>query len=345
MQIFILMTALLACTGDADPESPAKPGVEDTGLADTDPDSEPVVDTDTDLDPDTDPVSDTGSDACVAVVESLDPANGSASLLLDGVFTATFDGQVEETDPWSIAVVEALTGVAISGTSALAADGLSGTFTPDAELTWETEYEVTIEVCGSLQVGNVTTVRPPIDPALTVGRVYGIPVADLQWVEPLVGELLVPTLEQFLLETRSYDPYADTLDLVVAAAYPGPPLLPECIGVMEPPPADFSTNPRVAVGPGMLGYANVYDPALFEDFQVAVQFNADASELLDVRITGLWDPEQLLPGLPCNVTSAVLMGSCVACNTAANGQCIVVDATLPMALERTDIDVTGSCAL
>src|SRR5687768_9967244 len=107
----ILLIAFLAACGK-DKDEPTD---------DTDTVTDGDADTDADADGDTDPA------ACESTIASVDPEPGADMIPLDQVVTVEFDVAVPASGHYAMSLDNGATGA-----TALAADGLSMTFTPDA---------------------------------------------------------------------------------------------------------------------------------------------------------------------------------------------------------------------
>lgn len=116
------------------------------------------------------------SGALPVTLTSLTPADGATDVPVDTVLTAVFDRAIDGDTVDGAFTLVADGGGAVAGTVALSGDGLTATFTPDADLAYATEYTATV-------AGTVAT---------TDGVALG---GDASWsftteAEPLPGELL-----------------------------------------------------------------------------------------------------------------------------------------------------------
>ena len=118
-----------------------------------------------------------GTAVVPVTVSDLTPADGATDVAIDVVLSATFD---KEIDPATLDGAFTLTadgGGDVAGTAALSGDGLTATFTPDADLAYDTTY--TAEIAGTVATTDGTTLdgaaswsftteaAPPPPPALT----------------------------------------------------------------------------------------------------------------------------------------------------------------------------------
>ncbi len=118
-----------------------------------------------------------GTAVVPVTVSDLTPADGATDVAIDVVLSATFD---KEIDPATLDGAFTLTadgGGDVAGTAALSGDGLTATFTPDADLAYDTTY--TAEIAGTVATTDGTSLdgaaswsftteaAPPPPPALT----------------------------------------------------------------------------------------------------------------------------------------------------------------------------------
>lgn len=256
----------------------------------------------------------------MAELEDIIPSDGAMGVATDALIIAVFDDEVTDGD-WTLSVE------GIKGSSALAADGGSATFVPDADLDQETVYTVTYSVCDDAGTSSFTT-SGPTDAAALPGRAYLVDYLDIEWVEPAGIEALLgaDTIESLLIQVTSYDPKTESLGLVgsLAEDLGAGPMQMACYEVMEFGSVDFSDNPTFVAGPSeMVVDAGGGMILTLEDLYYTATFGADASALYGVDITGYLDTrplDSLGYGDICLLLGAMGI-SCVPCSDGAD-ECI-----------------------
>jgi hypothetical protein len=256
-------------------------GIDETDLGDADTDADSDSDTDTDADTD----SDTDAD-CTATIDEIVPLDGSVDVDVETDVTVTFTQAVTETD-------FSLTVDGVSGTTELAGDGLSATFTPDDPLEFETDYDVTASVCDDSASSTFRTAYAPIDPEVLPDRVYALDYSTVTWESPAVAVFFQSqiSIEYILTEIMAVDLDAETLDAsgAVGVDVQGTPRQAACYNVIQYGAIDFADNPAFRAGPNLLSVPTAGGDLTIEDLLITATFNADATSLLDIDITGLLD--------------------------------------------------------
>ncbi len=321
---------LVACGGD-------KSG-DDTDTvpsdADTDTDADTDVDTDTDTDTDTDV-------NCDALISSVDPDPGYLLSTVDQVVTVTFDKAIAAGDPWSLDI----TGVA--GTSNLEADMMTATFTPDADLSYDTTFTVHAAVCNDLATSTFSTLPEPIDTKSLEGRAYGVPFATLNITEPQNSAALSALLpiDVLAVQVGTVDPKTNNLNALGAVAIDdnGVPAL-DCGAAIDDVELDFTLNPYFRMGPTVLSIDAGADTIDAIDFEILGRFNADASEIQDVSVSALIDLTGQTGVLSCATIATVANGTCDPCYAGApTNECLVLEATAPAGFEDARLDIAADC--
>jgi hypothetical protein len=323
----LALSALLVACGKSGEETAIVPTTEDADTdTDTDTDADTDADTDTDADADTDTDTDTDTDLpCVAEIEDLTPENGAVAVATDTVVVATFDDVVAEGD-----FTLAIDGVA--GTTALAGDGMSATFTPDAALDTNTEYTVAWSVCSDSGETDFTTAGDPVDGGSLVNNTYGVDFAEVEFVEPpgieaFLGDI---TLEYLLLQVESYDAGSSELGLVgsIGVEDGGDVYQGACYEVIPFPSVDFTANPVFRAGPSTLGFDIGYGIVVtLESMYFQAAFSDDGSELQGITINGDVDTRPLddLAGFDVCSTLVILGISCTPCASDGATKCLYTE--------------------
>lgn len=304
----------------------------------TDGDTDDTTPSDTDQ-------TDTDTEACEATVVGVEPGD-DGTMPADGVIVATFSDAIQDTHPFDIVVTPAGDAGPLDGSLALASDGLSATFTPSTPLDYEADYDLTVSVCEHEVSGSFSTLPQPLDPATLEGRTYGLLVDDVTWHEPQNLSIFDLNLDYVLVQVTDVDVAHQTLQPIAttgdASPFVGEPPVPTCSMVMDAPVTDFSHNPAFQVGPTDLTYPYGDGTSVtIENFSLEASFSADGSEIVDVRVTGLFDPSQVIQ-IDCGTAALLLQGRCLPC---ASGECLVVDARAPSAPWFDGLDIVAECAL
>lgn len=325
----LLISFLAACGSDKDTTVPDGDGVTDGGDADTD------ADGDTDV-------------ACESTIATVDPAPGAEMVPLDQVVTVEFDVALPAGGHYAMSLDNGAT-----GTTAVAADGLSMTFTPDAALAPETSYTVDVEVCDDADSSGFTTLPPPVDNALVSGNTYALRWDDIAITEPQNPELLqaVIPIDYVLLQVIGIDAVtagADSAATVGVDDGAGN-AIPDCDTVVRAE-ADFSLNPyyqfedslQITLDPS----ANPPTVADVEDFRLQARISEDGVTITEINMRGLVAPEQFLDGLDCNsFVIQAMMPQCLPCSISDTGQCMLLAGEAPSALQQPALDLVTACNL
>lgn len=293
------LVLLLGCTGK--PVAPADSAGGTTPV--------PADDTGTDTRP-----TDSGTDGpCVATVVGILPADTTTSVLPDTAIVATFDAPTDHVDV-------ALAPTA-AGSSRLADDKRSVTWTPSEPLARGTRYTVSVAACAGSASAAFTTIPPPLaDAEALEWRTWDMDLTgdDATWTRPALGpELAGSFRDHHLLVTTQF---VDARNIDVVAAWgvgEGLALAQStCAEPLDFVGADFvDTDPAFVVGP--VDTALVVDglalPLLGLDlFGVLTD---DGATLVDATLTGFLDLAPLAPmlgGDPCALAEA-FGDTCEAC--------------------------------
>ncbi|MCA9495296.1 MAG: Ig-like domain-containing protein, partial [Myxococcales bacterium] len=295
--------------------------------------------------------TDTDADAdCNALITTVTPTDLSVDVGLNQPIVVAFDQAITDTDPHTVTVTNA------TGSTSLASDGLSMTWTPTAAYDRGTSYDVTASVCDDSLSTSFTTSNT-VDPANIAGNTYAVPWLDTRVTinEPPNGAALFfsPVLfpiEYVMLQVLSIDPVTGAAPTAATVGDDdgfGQPV-PDCTVVIRET-GDFSQNPlftftgtlQIEITPGE--FADV------EDFAMEGSFSSDGSALTAVHITGKVATEQFIdvPGpFPANCNSLVVAPfnpTCVACTISNSGQCMVVDFTANQADLYPFVDIDTTC--
>jgi hypothetical protein len=312
----------------------------------TEPDGNTVTDGDADTDADAD--GDTDPAACESTIATVDPEPGAEMIPLDQVVTVEFDVAVPSGGHYAMTMDNGAT-----GTTALAADGLSMTFTPDAPLAPDTTYTVDVEVCDDTDSAAFTTLPPPVDTSLVEGNTYALAWDDIVITEPQNPELLqalIP-IDYVLLQVIGIDTVTASAD---SAATVGTDdgygnAVPDCDTIVRDD-ADFSLNPyyqflddlQITIDPN----ANPPTVADVEDFRLQARLSEDGTTITEISMRGLVAPEQFLDGLDCNsFVIQAMVPQCLPCSISDTGQCMLLAGTADSALQQPALDLVSACAL
>jgi hypothetical protein len=277
--------------------------------------------------------------ACTATIAATDPADGATVVPVDASITASFSAPIGPTDAFELTVD------GVTGTSALAGDGLSASFTPAAPLDPETAYTAHASVCGSAPVAfSFTTLPPALDPVDLVGNTYGVPYADLEWITPTNADILQPNIEILLAQITGVDLVAETVSSVVGAGYldlDGDVTI-ECDAAVDSGTADFSANPALSMGPAdfVIPFGGI--DIIIERFTLFTVVSADGATLDNTFISGRLDTRPLGFG-DCALLALIAGGTCVPC---ADGEDQCLDAKASAGtMTLQDADVEATCGL
>lgn len=276
---------------------------------------------------------------CTAAIDATEPTDGSTIVPVNASVTVHFSAAVDASHPFTVAVD------GLTGATALAADGLSATFAPDAAMSPDTVYTARASVCDAAEtVFSFTTLPPPLDPVTVVGNTYGVPYADLVWITPTNADILVPDIEILLAQVTGVDEVEETLSSIVGAGYldlDGDVTI-ECDAAADAGVADFSANPAVAMGPIDFVIPIGGIDIIIEEFTLFSIVAADGLALESTFLAGRLDTRPLGMG-DCALLALIAGGDCVAC---ADGeeQCLDAKASAGT-LTLQDADIAGTCDL
>ena len=221
---------------------------------------------------------------------------------------------------------------AVSGTTNLAGDGLSATFTPDNLLAYLSDYSLTTTVCAVDSTTTFTTVEEPAD---FTGTNYLVDMtgSDIVWSSPSssIANLLwgYTTNTLLIYEVESFD--GSNLDLIGAVGdTDGGNHQYACLAPIDYPSVAY-TGGTYTVGPvdTMLAINGV--SADLYSLTTVGSIASDGSEMTDVNVTGLVDIGAALSsaGYSCQLLAALGV-NCVACGNGSN-TCIELDFVDPNA--------------
>lgn len=318
MRTRLLALLLVACSADPKPEDDtAGPGID--GDADTDADGDADADVDTDVD----------TTPCVATLVSVLPADQAVDVPADTTVVAAYDVPVTAEDITIGLRTTSEAGEDLPGTVTVAADGLSATLTPDAELARDSEYEVLVSVCDVPSASHFTTVgeAETLDIA---GRTYDVDLtdnSDLDWVTPASGALLLSQVQTnhllFMVESAGAE-----IDMLGAAGLEeGRDVVQyQCAPVVDFPAATFEANPFFAIGPvdAAINAEGIAVPLY--GLAVTGVVAADGASLETVVLVGVLDigPVSVLLGYDACELVESLGDTCVACPN-GDDTCLVME--------------------
>jgi hypothetical protein len=255
---------------------------------------------------------------------------------------ATFSEAVAA-DEWSLMID------GVDGSSALADDGLSATFTPDAELTPLTDYDVSGTVCDAPFNATFTTAEA-ISSSAIEGVTYGLRYADLVYTEPaaltstLTALDLSVDISHIVVQVLEAVDATETLNVAAGTAFDveGTDTI-DCEGVFVLNGVDYSANPTFVLGPQAIDLPLSKETVLtLEDFRLEGTFSESGDRILDVEVTGAIDVRPA--GVPCSLMAFLASGTCVAC---ADGEqeCLVASAFASEALASETMDIGLDCEI
>ena len=267
---------------------------------------------------------------CNAEVTSISPANNADGVPADVLVEAGFS---EEASEASIA----LTGPngVIPGTSSLADDGMSVSFTTDEDLARETEYVIEATVCDETTTAVFTTVPMPIDENSLVGRVYDLDLANVTWTDSSMSSMMGTLMgmidtSHILMMVEAVDSTNQTIKFVGAPGWTDQGVITQypCTEAIDFENADFSANPYFAVGPNSfsLDVAGYQIPV--DQMMVDASFDADGSHLKNLHFQAYLDGSFVVPDFGLSLCDAAsLFGvSCMECPEDSSRDCIEMDA-------------------
>jgi hypothetical protein len=296
-----------------------------------------------DADTDADSDSDADVDSCTATISALFPIDGAVDVALSPDVVASFSAHVDD-GQFTVGIDGA------TGFTVLADDGLSATFTPDANLTAATTYQASASACGgALTTSSFTTLSDVVDGNDLTGNTYGTVFGDLAFTEPPQATMAAAQGLGFdldfmvLIGVQTYDAANDELTAAAATGgKQGGNVRPDCEGAIGNIAADFSANPAVAVGPEDLAVPIDGGAMTFEDFTMTGTFALDGSALETAHLTGALDLRG--SGVPCALLATLGGATCVACNDGVS-ECLLVDASAASAPLVPGLDLVTACHL
>ncbi|MEQ1564340.1 MAG: MopE-related protein [Myxococcota bacterium] len=210
------------------------------------------------------------------------PDEGDLDFPVDDVLTV----ELTVADPSATLAVSGPDG-GIAG--ALAVDGATVTFRPDAPLTPGAGYTTTLTHRCGVESWTFTAALPrvPVDPATLVGGVWELPLDTGEWVPG--GSLIVPYMTHSLLVSVAAAS-ADVVDLTLGSGLSGTQdLCAETTAV----PAAFVYNPEFGATSPAVFLTLAGAPAQLHDAEVEGVFAGGGATLVDVRLAGLYDTAPL----------------------------------------------------
>ncbi|MEZ4317089.1 MAG: Ig-like domain-containing protein [Myxococcota bacterium] len=292
------------------------------GAKSDNPDDTDVVDTDTTV-------------PCDATIASFDPVNGATEVPRDQLVTVTFTAPVVDGNPWSLALV------GIEGSAALAPDGLSATFTPDAPLPSDTNVQVQAEVCDDAGLAAFTT-RFAVDADTLAGRTYAVNYGAVNFITPPLANALTPA-DWILVQIDQVDPVAETLT-TFAGLGNGTTPTPDCPNSFDSGVASFAENPVLTVGPTDFVIPFGADSVTIEDFVMDGRFGPGAGVLAEVHISGNLDTRGITTIGGVCALSALSGAPCGPCRDGVM-QCLPVEAEAAQADYWAELDIQATCGL
>jgi hypothetical protein len=300
-----------------------------------------IDETDTSLDPDTGDDTDTDTDVdttCTATVVSTDPVSGHAAFPVNVGLTATFSEAVT-------AGQYALSINGVTGSTTLAADGLSATFTPNAPLATSTAYTFTATACASTVTSSFTTAGPPLSNTALDGSTYVLDYDDVTWVAPASAALFrdqIP-VEYILLHVIDADTVAETISAVGSQGIEGQsgPEQDPCQEPFDLGTQDFASNPVFRLGPSTFEFDVQGNAVSLDNMRIEALFVEDGAAIEDVVISAEIDTRPLdsfspLSGDLC--TDVGLLGDrCMACASDGAIECLGVILTVDRAERDADL--------
>lgn len=314
---FALVASLTGCDG--------KSVDSDTSGSDADTDAD--ADTDTDADSDSDADTDTDTDAdCTAVVTSFSPATGATDVGVDTSISAMFSAAAATA---SVSVTDS-SGASVSGSTALAGDGMSVGFVPDDLLARSTTYDVEVSVCDAAYTSSFTTAGESTTVTLD-DHTYDIDLtgSDITWISPSdsAGDALTGQLDadHLLIMVQSS---GATIDTVAAAGqiHNGALIQYQCAYAIDFPANSFAGNPAFTAGPMDASLSSGSTEVPVYDLQFTGTFATDAGSIRNTEVTGLIDSRPVSDSLGYDICDFLpLYGDeCVACPD-GEVKCIALD--------------------
>ena len=302
----------------------------------------PETDTDANPDVDTDWV-DTGlgdDGACDAQITMFEPDEAETGVSRTGPYSVWFSAPVPE-GRWTMGIQ------GVTGTSALAEDRLSATFTPTSALASGTSYVIAATACDDSASSSFETISDPLDPTTLVGRTYAFAFDDVEWVEPAaaVATVLEGQITLDYLLTQVTTATSTTLEVSGAVGIDGTsaPEQAACYPAIAYDGVDFSENPRFEAGPSTLSIPTDTFAVTIEQMQLSANFTASADALENIALSGLVDvrPIDVAIGDSSDICELVtfLGDACEACGDGAI-KCLAIDVRAETAawVEGLDID-------
>jgi len=308
-------------------------GPVDSGAADSGPDPGP--------DP-TETTTDSPTEGpCVATVSSITPGDGTTSVLPDTTVLATFDAPTDHVD---VAFAPAA-----AGSSRLADDKRSVSWTPSEPLQRGTAYTVSVAACAGSGSATFTVVPAPLaDPVALGWRTWDLDLTGsaATWRSPALGPDLARSFRDhhLLVSTQFVDAY--NIDLVAAWGVGEGAVLTQstCSPPIDFIGADFvDTDPAFQVGSAH-GEVVVQDVSLpLLEAGLYGVLTDDGATLVDATLTGLLDLAPLSPvlgGDPCALAEA-FGDHCEPCPDGGTA-CVPVDVRVSSAPELSGVVVDPS---
>ena len=323
---FLSLAPFVACSGGTDEGTKTPP-------AESDADADADADTDADTDVD-----------CTATITGVTPGPADTDVPLDAEVRVDFSEAILETDPYSITVSGA------SGTTTLAADGLSASWIGDALLSADTSYTVDAAVCLDSQQSSFTTAAV-VDLNALEGVTFEVPWGDLNFTQPANGGDLIAALgdiDAILLQMSNID--LTTFEVDAAATFSiddgTGTIVPACGSVVQEV-GDFSQNPYFSFGPQTVTFpigGGIYTDV--EALELRAQFDTSGTFATNIQMEGLIAVEELPPFYAdCNSPlMALFLPTCLPCTVSTTGSCMLIEADAPMANIST-LDIIADCGL
>lgn len=293
---------------------------------------------DTDLDPAGTDVDDNGSDADTDIdIDTSDPANCTAALASTDP-TANHNNFPTNTPltAWFTAAVSSgefsLSVEGVTGSTELAADGMSATFTPGQPLANETNYTFTTSVCGNQASTSFRTAAAPLEEEALTDRTYAMDYDDVTWVSPSAISSFSSSIpvEYILLHIAEANATDQTIDAIGSLGIDGTSGVEQdtCQDTFGFGPQDFATNPVFRVGPTTLTFpANGDEVSMYNAFIEAV-FVEDGDAIENIAISGTVDTRDFEASVGLGDLCALVQLFGDQCTTCPDGETKCLDAYL-----------------
>ena len=259
-------------------------------------------DTDSDTDTDTDPAGPT----CETARDQF-PAPDA-----QGVYYRTsISWDFSDVDHSATVTLEEDGGGAVTGTSEWVGTVL--VWTPDAPLTPDTTYNLSLSFCDGNETPSSSFTTGPVGTSVTPGdlvnNTYNLDLAaeDVVFIEPpSVGSILQAQLPEdlaILLGVQSAD--ASDILLLGALGEGNPSTQDMCSESIDFPSADFGDNPFFIIGPQTTDIAIAGQAVTIENLLISGAFSPDGSVIAGAVLSGIIDTRPLAVAFDMSGESAI----------------------------------------